>query len=52
MTQVKDVFPAFVPGGIVEGAVRAEGDGLRIAELVVILDTMDSVPLRELDLAQ
>ena len=34
-----------------EGTVRAEGDGLHIAELVVILDTMDSVPLRQLDLA-
>ena len=52
VTQVKDVFPAFVPGGVVEGVVRAEGDGLRIAEVVVILDTMDSVPLRELDLTQ
>jgi hypothetical protein len=52
VTQVQAVSPVFVPGGVVEGAVRAEGDGLRIAELIVILDTMDSVPLRQLDLAQ
>ena len=40
------------PAGSSKGTVRAEGGGLRIAELVVILDTMDSVPLRQLDLAQ
>jgi hypothetical protein len=49
VTQVKDVFPTPVPGGVVEGALRRQGDGTwRIAELVVVLDTMDSVPLREL----
>jgi hypothetical protein len=32
--------------------VRAEGAGLSLAELVVILDTMDSVPPRDLDVAQ
>jgi hypothetical protein len=49
VTQVKDVFPAPVPGGVVTGALREGGDGaLRIVDLVVVLDTMDSVPLREL----
>jgi hypothetical protein len=49
VTSVRDVMPAPVPGGVVEGAVRRGGDGaLRIVELVVVLDTMDSVPLRDI----
>jgi hypothetical protein len=49
VTQVQSLSPVFVPGGVVEGAVRSVGEELRIAELVVILDTMDSVPFRQLD---
>ena len=49
VTQVKDVFPTPVPGGLVNGAVRRGADGvLRIADFEIVLDTMDSVPLREL----
>jgi hypothetical protein len=49
VTQVKDVFPTPVPGGVVEGAVRRQPNGaLVISDLVVVLDTMDSVTLREL----
>jgi hypothetical protein len=49
VTQVKDVSPVPVPGGVVEGAVRRQPDGaVVISDLVVVLDTMDSVPLREL----
>ena len=49
VSQVKDVFPTPVPGGVVEGAVRRQSDGaLVISDLVVVLDTMDSVTLRDL----
>jgi len=49
VTQVKDVFPTPVPGGVVEGAVRLQSNGaLVLSDLVVVLDTMDSVTLREL----
>ena len=49
VTQVQDVFPTPVPGGVVNGAIRRQDDGtLRIADLEVVLDTMTSVPLREL----
>jgi hypothetical protein len=48
VTQVKDVMPVPVPGGVVEGALRSRDGVTRIADLVVVLDTMDSVPLREL----
>ena len=33
--------------GIVNGTVRSEGDALRIAELEVVLDTMESQPFAE-----
>jgi len=33
--------------GIVNGAVRVEGDALRISELEVVLDTMESKPFNE-----
>jgi hypothetical protein len=33
--------------GIVNGTVRAEGDTLRIGELEVVLDTMESKPFNE-----
>jgi len=33
--------------GLVEGAVRREGEELRLAALHVVLDTMTSTPLRE-----
>jgi hypothetical protein len=45
---VKHLQPDFVPGGVVDGAVRLRDGRLRIADLVVTLDTMDSVPLRDL----
>jgi ketosteroid isomerase-like protein len=49
VTQVKDVAPVAVPAGVVTGELRALADGsLRISELEIVLDTMDSVPLREL----
>jgi hypothetical protein len=50
VTQVKDVFPIPVPGGVVEGALRDRGGRILIADLVIVLDTMDSVPLREVKL--
>jgi len=48
VTQVKDIFPVAVPGGVVQGSLRDRGGRLVIADLTVVLDTMDSVPLREL----
>jgi 3-phenylpropionate/cinnamic acid dioxygenase small subunit len=47
VNSVKDVFPAPVPGGVVDGAMLERDGALRIAELRVTLDTMDSVPFRE-----
>jgi hypothetical protein len=47
VTQVADLQPAGIPGGIVRGAVRDEGGVLRICELEVVLDTVTSVPFRE-----
>ena len=47
VTQVVELQPAGIPGGIVRGAVRDEGGVLRISELEVVLDTMTSVPFRE-----
>ena len=42
VTQVVNEAPVSLPGGIVTGAVRKEGDGLRISKLAVVLDTMTS----------
>ena len=42
VTQVMNESPVNIPGGIVTGTVRREGDMLRIAELNVVLDTMTS----------
>jgi hypothetical protein len=42
VTQVMNESPVSVPGGIVTGTVRREGDMLRIAEFNVVLDTMNS----------
>jgi hypothetical protein len=48
VTQVQDLMPTFVPGGVVDGAVVVTSDGsLQIAELTVVIDTMDSVPFRD-----
>lgn len=48
VSSVKDLSPSPVPGGVVEGSLRRRADGTPgIAELVVVLDTMDSVPFRE-----
>ena len=48
------IFVSQIVGGvsplstaIVNGAVRVEGDALRIAELEVVLDTMESKPFNE-----
>jgi hypothetical protein len=40
--QVVDEMPSPIPGGIVTGTVRREADGLRIAALHIVLDTMTS----------
>ena len=46
---VANLVPAPVPGGVVMGTLRRDAQGaLRIAVLVVVLDTTDSVPLRSL----
>src|SRR5689334_25269695 len=42
VTQIVNESPAPIPGGIVHGAVRLEGETLRIAEMHVVLDTMTS----------
>jgi hypothetical protein len=42
VTQVVNEAPMSLPGGVVRGAVRQEGDELRISELAVVLDTMTS----------
>jgi hypothetical protein len=42
VTQVVDESPASIPGGIVRGRVRSEAGVLRISELAVVLDTMNS----------
>lgn len=44
---VRDLQPDPVPGGLVEGAVRLHGTELAIIDLVITLDTMDSVPFRD-----
>jgi hypothetical protein len=48
VTQVQDISPTPLPGGVVVGAITDRGQGPKIADLVVILDTSDSVPLRDL----
>jgi hypothetical protein len=40
-------FPSPLPSGVVTGTLRSEGGTLRIAQLTVVLDTQDSVPLSE-----
>jgi hypothetical protein len=47
VTQVVDLQVTTLPAGIVRGAVRREGDVLRICELDVVLDTMTSQPFRD-----
>ena len=42
VNQVVDEMPSPIPGGIVTGTVRQEADGLRIAALHIVLDTMTS----------
>jgi hypothetical protein len=42
VTQVVNESPVGLPGGIVTGTVRREGDAVRIAELNIVLDTMSS----------
>jgi hypothetical protein len=42
VTQVMNETPTAIPGGVVTGTVRQEPDGLHIAALHVVLDTMTS----------
>src|SRR3954447_4070670 len=42
VTQVANESPVPIPGGVVTGTVRVEGDRLRIAAIAVVLDTMTS----------
>jgi hypothetical protein len=42
VTQVVNETPTAIPGGVVTGTVRQQADGLRIAALHVLLDTMTS----------
>jgi SnoaL-like domain len=42
VTHVVDESPAGIPGGIVRGRVRNDGGVLRISELAIVLDTMNS----------
>jgi hypothetical protein len=42
VTQIVDMSPVMIPGGIVNGSVRQESGTLRICELEVVLDTMTS----------
>ena len=42
VTHVVAEMPAGIPGGVVRGVVRQESDGLRIAALHVVLDTITS----------
>jgi hypothetical protein len=47
VTQIVAGMPSPLSSGIVRGVARDEGDGLRIAELQLILDTLESVPLSD-----
>ncbi len=47
VNQVVDEMPMLLPSGVVTGAVRRDGEELRIARLDVVLDTRASVPLRD-----
>jgi hypothetical protein len=47
VTQVVNLQVTTLPAGVVRGAVRCEGDVLRICELEVVLDTTTSQPFRD-----
>jgi hypothetical protein len=47
VTQVVDGRPSPLPGGVVKGTVRRSDDGVRLSAFELILDTQDSVPLKE-----
>ncbi len=47
VTHVVDGRPAPLPGGVVRGTVRRTDDGLKLSAFELILDTQDSVPLKE-----
>ena len=47
VTQIVAGMPSPLSSGIVRGSVRAAGDELRIADLQLILDTLESVPLSD-----
>ena len=47
VTHVVRGLPAPVPGGVVHGTVRRTDAGLRLSAFELVLDTQDSVPLKE-----
>jgi hypothetical protein len=47
VTQVTDGRPAALPGGVVRGTVRRTALGLQLSAFELILDTQDSIPLKE-----
>lgn len=47
VTHVVDGRPAPLPGGVVHGTVRRTDDGLRLSAFELVLDTQDSIPLKE-----
>jgi SnoaL-like domain len=47
VTHVVDGRPAPLPGGVVRGTARRTDGGLKLSAFELILDTQDSVPLKE-----
>ena len=47
VTQVADGRPAPLPGGVVRGTARRTAAGLQLSAFELILDTQDSIPLKE-----
>jgi hypothetical protein len=47
VTQVLGGNPSPIPGGILHGTVRRDDDGLRLSHFELVLDTQESIPLRE-----
>jgi hypothetical protein len=48
VTQIVDGSVSNLSTAIVNGAARSDGDGVRLSEVEVVLDTTSSVPLRTL----
>jgi hypothetical protein len=47
VTHMVDGRPAPLPGGVLHGTARRTEDGLRLSAFELVLDTQDSVPLRD-----